>query len=296
MSDLLDLFTTFQKDNKSLDDTDYSVALRKYDIAVCEAIAVSQATAGRYEKGHLGYSTYIFTRLCAHSRALIEATPRNRWVKRDSNSWDLAFTAPQTRAIMEGYLLFSYISEKPESEDEWLTKLNIMHLNDCARRKRLFSNYAITEEASKFAKQETELRERLTTNKFFLTLDAKTQKQALNGKILMIPTRDSLLEKLGIDIGCFNGLFDTLSNHTHVLPMSYYRMTPNGRGTGMINDVELSYTAISLMICTKLLYSATNKMIELFPFAKNRRQGLKSSFSPGPKENRPKKTRHTKYE
>ena len=127
-------------------------------------------------------------------------------------------------------------------------------------------------------------------------MDSTTKKQALNGKILMIPTRDMILESIGIDVGFFNGLFDLLSNHTHVLPMSFYRMEPNGRGTGMCNNADLGYTTLSLIICGNLLDAATNKMTEQFPFTEKHRQGIKSKFSPGPKENRPKQTKHIRYE
>ena len=285
-----------QNEEISFDSTQYAIALRNFDIAVCEAIAVSQGAANRMERAFVGYSTHLFTRLCSHSRALIEACPNNRWVKRYSHSWDLAFTAPHSRAIMEGYLLFFYISENPKSEDEWLTKLNIMHLNDCARRKRLFLNYKLSNEEIQYTAHENEIKERLNSNPFFQNLDPTTKKQALNGKILMIPTRDIMLESICIDVGFFNGLFDLLSNYTHVLPMSFYRMEPNGRGTGMSNDADLGYTTLSLIISSELLGAATDRMVELFPFTKKYRQGLNSRFSPGPKENRPKQTKHTKYD
>ena len=179
------LYNKHLNEEISFDSTQYAIALRNFDIAVCEAIAVSQGAANRMESAFIGYSTHLFTRLCSHSRALIEACPNNRWVKRYSHSWDLAFTAPHSRAIMEGYLLFFYISETPKSEDEWLAKLNIMHLNDCARRKRLFSNYKLSSEEAKHSEYEAQIKERLNGNPFFQGLDSTTKKQALNGKILM---------------------------------------------------------------------------------------------------------------
>jgi hypothetical protein len=296
VSKSLELFLESLKTKKSFNDTDYALALRSFDISVCEAMAVGQAVGMRYEKPYIGYSTHVFARLCSHARALIEAAPRNRWVKKDSHSWDLSFTAGHTRAIMEGYLLFSYIAEEPSSNDEWLTKINIMNMNDCVRRKRLFKNYKSVEEETNFLEEESKLKDKLLNNQYFIKLDEKLKNQCLKGKVLMIPTRDQILEKVDFDVGDFNALFDTLSNFTHILPMSYYRMSPNGRGSGLINEADFTYTTLSLLIASGIISSATDRIVEIFPDTEIARKGLKSKFTPGPKENRPKHAKFKAYE
>ncbi|MGI1939147.1 hypothetical protein ACRN98_21900 [Shewanella oncorhynchi] len=264
---------------------DFHVALSAFDKAVCEACAVSTFTGSRYVVPYKGYSSHIFTRMCLHSQALISALPKTRWAKRDYECWEFSIIAPHVRALMEGYILFFYLSEAPISEDEWYVKLNIMHLNDCTRRVRLHQNIRSVEDEAGCREQQIELKERLKGSEFFKKLPSKLQKQLLTGKALMIPSRDELLEKLDIDIGEFNAFYDIISNYTHILPISYYRSEANGRGTGVQNQTDLSYISLSLIQATHWLNVTTERMVELFPDAATVRKGKKSKFTLGPKEN-----------
>jgi hypothetical protein len=264
---------------------DFYVALSAFDKAVCEACAVSNFIGSRYVVHYKGYSSHIFTRMCLHSQALISALPKTRWAKRDYECWEFSLIAPHVRALMEGYLLFFYLSEAPISEDEWYVKLNVMHLNDCTRRVRLHQNIRSAEDEEGFREQQIELKNRLKGSEFFKELPSKLQKQLLTGKALMIPSRDELLEKLDVDTGEFNAFYDIVSNYTHILPISYYRSEGNGRGTGVQNRTDLSYIVISLINATHWLNISTERMVELFPDAAKVRKGKKSKFTLGPKEN-----------
>lgn len=264
---------------------DFYLALSAFDKSVCEACAVSNFTADRFVVHYKGYASHVFTRICVHSQALISALPKSRWAKRDYECWEFAIIASHVRALMEGYILFSYLSETPESEDEWYVKLNVMHLNDCVRRIRLYKNLKNEKEVQEFEIQQKEIKERLISSSYFCDLEPRLQKQLLTGKALMIPSRDQLLEKLGSDVGEFNAFYDVISNYTHILPISYYRSESNGRGTGVYNQTDLSYIILSLLKSLNWLTLSTNKMIELFPDAEKVRKGKKSKFTMGPKEN-----------
>ncbi|MEI8609556.1 hypothetical protein P4S70_11270 [Enterovibrio sp. Hal110] len=264
---------------------DFHTALSALDKAVCEACAVSNFTGSRYAVHYKGFSSHIFTRMCLHSQGLISALPKTRWAKRDYECWEFSLIAPHVRALMEGYLLFFYLSEEPLSEDEWYVKLNVMHLNDCTRRVRLHQNIRSTEDEAGCREQQVELKERLKDSEYFKKLSPKIQKQLLTGKALMIPSRDELLEKLEADIGEFNAFYDVVSNYTHILPISYYRSEANGRGTGVQNRTDLSYIVLSMLKAIYWINISTERMIELFPDAAKVRKGKKSKFTLGPKEN-----------
>lgn len=264
---------------------EFYVALSAFDKAVCEACAVSNFTGNRYVVHYKGYSSHIFTRMCLHSQGLISALPKTRWAKRDYECWEFSLIAPHVRALMEGYLLFFYLSETPISEDEWYVKLNVMHLNDCTRRIRLHQNIKGTEDEAGCREQQAELKERLKGSEFFKELPSKLQKQLLTGKALMIPSRDELLEKRGADVGEFNAYYDLVSNYTHILPISFYRSEANGRGSGVYNQSDLSYIVLFLIKATQWLSTSTERMVELFPDAAKVKKGKKSKFPLGPKEN-----------
>ncbi|MEB8193818.1 DUF5677 domain-containing protein [Raoultella terrigena] len=262
---------------------DYHQALRNCDIATCEAKAVGQALAGRYEKPYKGWSSSIFTRLCIHSGLIMRSAPKSRWFKADYELWDYSCIAPHVRAIMEGELLLFYIAQPPSSEEEWLVKLKILHLNDCNRRIKLFEAIGDAVNLEAFMREKEQLVEDISELQYFKTLSSDIRKKALQGKILTIQSRDELLQLCGIDSKSFNPIFDHLSHYTHILPYSFYRIEVNGRGTGLFNETDKGFIYSGLITAAESMTRCTDIMVSLFPDVKNKRKGLKSKFSPGPK-------------
>lgn len=262
---------------------DYHQALRYCDIATCEAKAVGQALAGRYEKPYKGWSSLIFTRLCIHAGLIMRNAPKSRWFKADFELWDYSCIAPHVRAIMEGELLLFYLSQPPTSEDEWLVKLKILHLNDCNRRIKLFEATDDEENLKAFEHEKKKLIEDISEIEYFNALPSEIKKKSIQGKILTIQSRDELLKLCGIDSKSFNPIFDHLSHYTHILPYSFYRIESNGRGTGILNDTDKGFLYSGLIAAAESMSRCTDIMVELFPDVKNKRKGLKSKFYPGPK-------------
>lgn len=261
--------------------------LKSFDLATCEALAVSQAIGIQMAEPHIGYATNIFTRLCTHSISLMRAVPRSRWVRADFDDWDFGCAAGHCRSIIEGTLLFQYLIETPSSRLEWSAKLNVMHLNDCARRIKLMSNVDAHDDVAGLSVKAEELRGRLRLNEWFLKLEGATQKRCLAGDNVMIPARDEMLVKAGWEKKSFYVIWDILSQYAHVLPISFYRMEPGGRGTGIENDADKCYLALALQLSADAMTAATDLLVEAFPDTGKVRKGIQSKFSPGPRSNRP---------
>ena len=85
----------------------YTLALQKFDAAICEATAVSQITANRFVAPNVGYGSYVFTRMCGAGTAMIRAAPLSRWIRSDFVDWQFAAVAGHARALLDGYLLFN---------------------------------------------------------------------------------------------------------------------------------------------------------------------------------------------
>lgn len=266
----------------------YRELMHEFDAVVCEAHAVSQASSGRSEAPYVGYTTRIFARLCAFSQCFVRAAPRSRWTKSDADNWDFGAVAGYARAIIEGALLFTYVSRDPTSPDEWSCRLLVMHLNDCTRRIRLFETMGDTKQHASFLAEAEELRRQLKTNPWFGALSDRRQKDLLLGQTLTISSKEHQIEAAGMSKAEFDTIWQLFSQHVHIQPLSFYRMEPNGRGTGMLNDTDLSYLGLALKKCTEIMSVCTDRMIELFPDAAPARQGTASKFAPGPRSNLPK--------
>ncbi|HCS8192713.1 hypothetical protein [Pseudomonas aeruginosa] len=273
--------------NGVLSDSDYDDALSKLDIATCEAMALSQAINSDDAARHIAYSVEIYKRLCRHAVALVSAVPRSRWVAADFENWDFACVAGQSRAVMEGYLLFRYLVRAPSCNHEWVTKLLVLYLNDRVRRAKMMTDLGATEASEHWSSEAQELRERLNENPWFLALDRNVKKGCLSGKFLMVQSRDQVLEMAGLEIDQFNAVWDLLSQYAHMLPMSFTSSEPDGRGSGDENQEDKDYIGTTIACCADILNTATDILAREFPAVAEVRRGIESRFLQGPRSNRP---------
>lgn len=264
---------------------DYEAALECLDEAVCEALAVGQAQTGRAAAPCVGYATYVFARMCAHGTAAMRAVPLSRWFESDHEHWGFHALACHARALLEGNLYFHYLMSPVNEElEEGRARVTLLQLNDCCSRLKMFSD---SEEKRKgFEKQRSELVARLKTIPFYQQLAQPVQAQCLSGKKAWFMDRAQLVELVGMEKLQFDVIWDLWSQHSHIHPMSFYRMEANGRGSGLDNDSDRSYLTTAMHICAGILEMATDSMVDVFPDVAQVRQGVNSKFSLGPEKNR----------
>lgn len=265
---------------------EYLAALEAMDSAVCEALAVGQAQAVRLATPCIGYATYVYARLCSHGVAAMRAVPLSRWVQSNHEDWSFNILACHARAILEGYLYYTYlVSPSDEDVEEGRARITLLQLNDCYSRLKIFAGNS--DQEPHFQRQTEELRDRLRGIAYFQALPQAIQNTCLVGKKAWFMDRAQLVELAGMDKSSFDVLWDLWSQHSHIHPMSFYRMEANGRGSGLECDPDRAYLRTALQICAGLLDSATNQLVEVFPDVGGVRQGIRSKFSPGPAANQP---------
>lgn len=263
---------------------DYLQALEVLDSAVCEALAVGQAQAGRQASPCFGYATYLHARMCSHGAAAVRAAPLSRWVSSDHEDWGFDVLACHARALLEGNLYFHYfIAPTDDSLDEGRARITLLQLNDCCSRLKLFTNDV--EQRAWFEQQRNELQDRLRSIPFFQQLALGVQTQCLSGKKACFMDRAQLVALVGMDKAAFDVLWDLYSQHSHIHPVSFLRMDANGRGSGLECDPDRVYLAVAMLLCASILEGATDKIVETFPDVAAERHGIHSKFSPGPKSN-----------
>lgn len=263
---------------------DYLQALGYLDSAVCEALAVGQAQAGREASPCFGYATYLFARLCSHGAAAVRAAPLSRWVSSDHEDWGFDVLACHARALLEGNLYFHYfIAPTDDGLDEGRARITLLQLNDCCSRLKLLSGD--DEQRAWFEQQRDELQDRLRSIPFFQQLAPGVQTQCLSGKKAWFLDRAQLVELVGMHKSNFDPLWDLYSQHSHIHPVSFFRMEPNGRGSGLECDPDRIYLAVAMLLSASILEGATDKIVEAYPDVAGERQGIHSKFSPGPKSN-----------
>lgn len=283
-----------ERDPEGYNLTHYRKLLSDFDATVCEAIAVSQAVPDRLETRTRGFSTHVFTRICGHATSFMFAAPLSRWSRKEFEHWDVSSVAPHARAILEGYLLFSYLSNAPDDDDAQKVYADVMLMHDCQKRISILP-FMLDEEAIGSLKAVAEdLQKRLLASPYFSTLPAATQKDLLKGKRLTIPTRETLLAEMEFEKSEFDFYWNYLSQYTHVLSFTFFRLERNGKGTGLENSFDREAICFVLEFATSVLRFAVDRFVELFPETASQRNGLDSKFYPGPQRNVPKHIKRAK--
>ncbi|MGO9060091.1 MAG: DUF5677 domain-containing protein [Candidatus Binataceae bacterium] len=247
-------------------DSAYHEVLLKFELAVTNATRVSTGAAGRQTEPKRWWASVLFTRLCTSAVSILVLSPINSLCKMPFEHWDFSSIAMLARAFAESYFMFFYLCVEAVEEDEWRTRLNLIHLHDCTSRIELFQAFGMLddEKLKGFAQQQEELRKRLLGYHHFSSLTERRQIHLLKGRNALLLTRDEILARMGDDFQEFRGLWRLFCAHVHSAPLAFHRMS-DGRGRGVENLCDKGYTTLALRMSEMLLGRAIGEMISMFP-------------------------------
>lgn len=264
-------------------DTDerYKKAIQDLDKCVSEATGVSTAAAGRKVPDPAWWACLLYTRLCVTGVSLLSLAPSSRFAGRFIDHYDFSAVASITRNVWECYFVFFYLGVDTTDGDEWLTRLNVLQLHDCASRFKMFTeldaNHASLPE---FQAQADELRVRINSRAYFNTLPERRRKHLLKGENAMLLSQDELLKRMNEDVGFFRGMYRFLSFHVHSLPVAFYRMADREQGRGVESEWEKSNIALALEFASHPILRATEQMRVLLPDLLNAGPNAQSQDGP----------------
>lgn len=263
----------------------YKQSITLFDAAICEGCAVSQALSGQNVHSSLGYATHVFVRILAHGRNLIGSMPKSRWSSSGHVDWDFGANAGNFRTIIESALLFYYLSDADPDPDNQRAIVQVMHLYDLTKRAKVIHGGNMDEESEKVR---AEIIARIESTQRYRELPINLQKKILKGERLMIESKEDVMARLGWDSETFYFFWNHTSQYAHVYSLAFYRIEPNGRGTGIENSFDRGALALGMETCASVLRDITDTLCEHFPNAKGVRNGVHSKFSPSPARNLPR--------
>ena len=165
---------------------------------VHHCIAVSNACAGIPAPSSAHYwASVLFTSLCTRGYSLAVLVPNSPLAKKEIEHWDFTSAAGIVRSILEVRLAFFYLCVEPVASEEWNCRWNLFNLHDCTSRLHLFQDTPSGErDIEGFVKQADELRQRLKSNSFFLSLPPKRQKLLLRARHRITVSVEALLGRM----------------------------------------------------------------------------------------------------
>lgn len=245
------------------DDMDYSKSCAEFDKTFREAVKLSHDCEGiPSPTGKYFYASVLFTRLCVSAVSLRKLSPDPRLLGRDAH-WDYASVCSITRIIVECYLIFHYLCVQTVDDIEWEARWRLFNLHDCSQRTKMFASLDIAPEGEAEKVIEITLDE-LKANSYFRGLTQKQQRHFLKGNDALFMSQDQIVQSYGGDVNEFRFLYRFLSNQVHSLPMSFYRVSEQERGSGVESEVEVGYTALCLDSTCQYLKQACKDYRTLF--------------------------------
>jgi len=250
----------------------YLASLDLLDNVVRECIFVSRSYGGiKSPSGRHFYASVLFTVLLTRGLSLLNLAPHTPWADKRIEHWDYSSLAGIARTMVELRIAFHYLCVEQCSEDEWDFRWNLFNLHDCVTRMRVFEAQENAEEVAKFQLEAEMLRDRLTSNPFFETVDKKRHKKLLHGQTAYLFPLEEMAEKAGIATGHFRWLYVLFSSHVHGLPLSFYRIGADHpeRGRGLPSPIEESYSGLCLSLAATLIVQSRDGLHEIFNGLKN---------------------------
>jgi hypothetical protein len=200
------------------------------------------------------WGSVLFTRVVIISTSILTLCPESELC--NTINWDFGSVASLVRNLHECSLMFFYLSIDSISADEWRARLNLMQLHDNSERYKMLTDLSPTSQDYKlYESHDSELKQRLSTNPYFLSLEKKLQKKLLKGESAKILTFKEISERMGDGQKFIWGLYRFYSCHTHTSPLSFSRMGAQRRN-GVENDVDKGYKAVALDFANQILLRA----------------------------------------
>lgn len=69
-----------------------------------------------------------------------------------------------------------------------------------------------------------------------MTFPEKQRNRFLKGGSAVFLSQDQILERLGVEVGYFRGLYRFFSSHVHSFPLAFYRMSERDQGRGVKSE------------------------------------------------------------
>ncbi len=230
----------------------------------CREISIEYSGIPALSNSHY-FASILFTKICTTGSSIQNISPHP--TRMEASHWDFGSLGTLTRSLLETYLTFYYLCIDKCSEEEADARLSLMNIHDHFSRDKMFKMEGLKYDSeNEFTKISNELTETLVKNKWFKdqNFTAKKTKHFLSGKTAFFKTQDAIITSSGEYSNTFRFWYIFLSNNAHSFPMGFYRIGEDGRGQGLMSEIEVRYSSMLLALCEEYLFKASEYYINTY--------------------------------
>jgi len=183
------------------------------------AMFVSFMIGGQPTTVQHSYASMMLFRICIIGESIKGIYERHE--QSPEATLDYGSIAVLCRTIFDASIMFWYLTEVV-SDDEWNFRLAVLKVHDTASRVRLFKGLE-SDEADNQRQNLVVLKANLSSLALFKARNLEEQQKLLAGQTLYMNGMRALLKSMNIGKQYFDGLYNYLSAHVHLTPLSYFR-------------------------------------------------------------------------
>ncbi|TSJ46383.1 DUF5677 domain-containing protein [Fluviicola chungangensis] len=224
------------------------------------AVRISESSRNIPVEFKIQFSHNLYTKMLLNCMSILKLCPNDK-----SGFLDFFSIATLTRALMENFAVYHYMSSKtndPE-EDDFKLKMAIFHW-DCEKfalyKELKFCNEDLKEFEEVLPKRASDLE----THPYFSKVHKDKRKKILKGQVSMLKSHFEILREIDFGSAPITAMYRFYSNYTHSTAFSIMTMR-NERGMGDQNEAEIGYTCFALEFADLILRKGVNKLIDLLP-------------------------------
>jgi hypothetical protein len=190
-----------------------------FEFVIKSAMQVSLLIGGKKSTtlAH-SYASYMLFRICAVGASITEIYRSHE--REPLSTLDYSSIAVLSRTIIDASVMYWYLTEEVNDE-EWKFRKAVLDVHDASSRVRLFKGFD-SDEADTQRKALERRRKRLSGLPLFKVRDEKQREDLLSGKTMYVNGMRSLLKPMNVGKIYFDGLYNYLSAHVHLTPLSYF--------------------------------------------------------------------------
>jgi hypothetical protein len=203
------------------------------------AMQVSLLIVGQPTDLQHSYASYMLFRICTVGASITELYRRHE--REPMTTLDYSSIAVLCRTIFDASIMYRYLTEEV-SDEEWILRRAVLGVHDYASRVRLFKAIDPAEAENQRSTLDAE-KAKLSELPLFKARSSEEQSKLLSGQIMYVNGMRSLLKSMNVGKVYYDGLYNYLSSHVHLTPLSYFRVRQ-----GSIQDRAFSWGFMGLCL------------------------------------------------
>jgi hypothetical protein len=237
-----------------------------FEIAIRDAIAISESRIGVDHTGRQNISLFIFAKLIAHCMSMDMVLSNCNRVLKTGGLLDHFSLAALGRIALDASLMTMYISDPNLNRDRWDLRRQIFRLHELFNRNRFLTASGAKDRTPQLPFFETyedrkvTLRARIDGLAKRLGYTSEQIEGFLKGQQVFVDGARGAAREAGWDVDAFDFHQAYLSNWVHSHPVSFLRFTEEGISFSQPSDYQIDFCGAVIEITMPYIRKTTDRM------------------------------------